>query len=82
MATLSDVIRVLSEHHSGTTAGSEIRRLVTVRGSINACQQDCNAIAAHSGNNYLLLLWPYYKSHLATILRMVRLLDMNSNTGD
>lgn len=82
VATMSDVIRVLSEHPSDTTAGREIRRLVTARGSIETFKQDCNAIAAHSGDNYLPLLWPYYKSHRATILRMVRLLDMKSTTED
>ena len=32
--------------------------------------------AAHSGDNHLPLLWPFYKSHRATILRMVRMLDL------
>lgn len=82
VATMSDVIRVLAEQRSDTTAGREIRRLVGQRGSIDALQEDCNAIAAHSGDNYLPLLWPYYKSHRPTLLRMVRMLDLKTTTED
>lgn len=45
-------------------------------------QADCNAIAAHSGDNHLPLLWPFYKSHRATILRMVRVLDFGIDLED
>lgn len=82
VATMSDVIRVLAEQHSDTAAGREIRRLVAQRGSIDVLQEDCNAIAAHSGDNYLPLLWPYYRSHRPTLLRMARLLDLRSTTED
>ncbi|KZC17504.1 MULTISPECIES: Tn3 family transposase [unclassified Rhodanobacter] len=82
VATMSDVIRVLAEQRSDTAAGREIRRLVGQRGSIDTLQEDCNAIAAHSGDNYLPLLWPYYKSHRPTLLRMVRILNLKSTTED
>lgn len=82
VATMSDVIRVLGQHPSDTAAGREIRRLVSARGGAAALQEDCVAIAAHSGDNYLPLLWPYYKSHRPTILRMVRMLDLSSTTED
>ena len=82
VATMSDVIRVLGECANDAVAGREIRRLVSQRGNIDALQEDCNAIAAHSGDNYLPLLWPYYKSHRPTLLRMARLLDLKSTTED
>lgn len=82
VATMSDVIRVLAEQKNDAAAGREIRRLVGQRGSIDALQEDCDAIAAHSGDNYLPLLWPYYKSHRATLFRMVRVLDPKSTTED
>lgn len=79
---MSDVIRVLAKQRSNTATGREIRRLVGQRGSIDALQEDCNAIAAHSGDNYLPLLWPYYKSHRPTLLRMVRILNLKSTAED
>ena len=82
VATMSDVIRVLDQHKSDTEAGREIRRLVTAHGGTDTLQEDCLAIAAHSGDNYLPLLLPHYKSHRPTILRMVRLLRLHSTTED
>lgn len=82
VATMSDVIQVLDRHPGDTDAGREIRRLVNTRGGAQTLQADCEAIAAHSGDNHLPLLWPFYKSHRATILRMVRRLDLESTTED
>ncbi len=82
VATMSDVIQVLDRHPGDTDAGREIRRLVHTRGGAQTLQADCEAIAAHSGDNHLPLLWPFYKSHRATILRMVRRLDLESTTED
>jgi len=79
---MSDVIQVLDRHPGDTDAGREIRRLVSTRGGVQAMQADCDAIVAHSGDNHLPLLWPFYKSHRATILRMVRMLDLESTTED
>ena len=73
VATMSDVIQVLDRHPGDSDAGREIRRLVATRGGAQTIQADCDAIAAHSGDNHLPLLWPFYKSHRATILRMVRM---------
>ncbi|MEE5092698.1 Tn3 family transposase, partial [Xanthomonas euvesicatoria] len=56
--------------------------LVNAHGGVQTLQADCNAIAAHSGDNHLPLLWPFYKSHRSTILRMVRRLDLASTTED
>ncbi|SOO24185.1 hypothetical protein XFF6991_330003 [Xanthomonas phaseoli pv. phaseoli] len=82
VATMSDVVRVLDHHRGDTEAGREIRRLVNAHGGVQTLQADCNSIAAHSGDNHLPLLWPFYKSHRSTILRMVRRLDLASTTED
>ena len=82
VATMSDVVRVLDSHPGNEEAGREIRSLVASRGGIRSLQEDCAAIAAHSGDNYLPLLSPYFRSHRSTILRMIRLLDLASTTED
>jgi hypothetical protein len=82
VATMADVISVLNSHPSDSAAGREIRHLVAERGGIQAIEEDCTAIAAHSGDNYLPLLSPFFRSHRSTILRMVRVLDLRSTTED
>lgn len=82
VATMSDVVRVLEQQPEDLDAGREIRLLVAHRGGTRNLQQDCEAISAYSGDNYLPLLWPFYKSHRATILRMVRALQLETTTED
>lgn len=82
VATMSDVVRVLNCHADNADAGREIRLLVDQRGGAQSLQEDCAAIAAHSGDNYLPLLLPHYRSHRGTIFRMVRLLQLTSTTED
>lgn len=82
VATMADVVRVLDSRPDNSDAGREIRALVAARGGVQSLQEDCTAIAAHSGDNYLPLLSPYFRSHRSTILRMVRMLDLTSTTED
>ena len=82
VATMSDVIRVLATHTSDTDAGREIRQLVISRGGVRVLQDDCSAVNAYSGDNYLPLLWAFYRSHRAAILKMVRSLDLVTTTED
>jgi len=82
VATMSDVVRVLDQHSDNEDAGREIRSLVTDRGGTQAMQQDCTAITAYSGDNYLPLLLPYFRTHRATILRMIRMLELRTTTED
>lgn len=82
VATMSDVIDVLDRHSSDSEAGREIRELLSRRGGVEALQDDCAAINAYSGDNFYPLIWRFYKSHRATIFRMVRLLDLSSTSED
>ncbi len=82
VATMTDVVRVLDTHPGDADAGREIRQLVGARGGVKALLDDCISINAYSGDNYLPLLWPFYKSHRAVILRMIRLLNLSTTTED
>lgn len=82
VATMANVIDVLDRHLNDTEAGREIRELLTRRGGAEALQDDCAAINAYSGDNYYPMIWRFYKSHRATIFRMVRLLELSSTSED
>lgn len=82
VATMSDVVRVLDTFASDADAGREIRQLVISRGGVRVLQDDCSAINAYSGDNYLPLLWTFYRPHRPAILKMVRSLDLVTTTED
>jgi len=62
--------------------GRRIRRVLDGRGGAEALRDDCAAVAACGGNNYLPLLWPFYRAHRAALFRLVRLLDLRPTTRD
>ena len=44
--------------------------------------QQCEAHLAHAGDNYFPFLWRFYKSHRATLFRLLRHLPVHSTTQD
>jgi hypothetical protein len=44
--------------------------------------QDCESHLAFSGNNYYSFLWPFYKSHRATLYKIFRSITLYSTTQD
>ncbi len=62
--------------------GRRVRQVLDARGGPEALHDDCAAVAACSGNNYLPLLWPFYRAHRAALFRLVRLLDLRPTTRD
>lgn len=82
VATLSNVIDTLNTHPEDTDAGRAVRQLLIENGGLETIQDDCVAITAYSGDNYYPLLWRFYRSHRATLFRMVHLLDLTSTSQD
>src|SRR5699024_5890871 len=44
--------------------------------------QDCETHLAFSGDNYYSFLWPFYKSHRATLYKIFRAITFHSTTQD
>ena len=62
--------------------GRQVKDLLATRGGANTLRDDCEAISAYSGKNYLPLLWKFYKSHRSELFRMARSLTIRSTTQD
>ncbi|MDP9314179.1 MAG: Tn3 family transposase [Chloroflexota bacterium] len=44
--------------------------------------QHCDAYLAHAGNNYVPFLWRFYRSHRATLFRILKLITLRSTSQD
>jgi hypothetical protein len=44
--------------------------------------RDCDAHLAHAGQNYFPFLWTFYKSHRATLFRILKLVRLHSTSQD
>jgi hypothetical protein len=83
IAVLAEVLETTESMPDDDAAlGQRLRRLLAAEGGVGTLRDDCESIAAYSGNNYLPLLWQYYKSHRSELFRMVRLLTIRSTTQD
>src|SRR3546814_6036861 len=61
-------------------AGRRIRALLAPDGSLERLRDDCAAIRLSGGSNHLPLLWRFFASHRAALMRLARTLDFVSAT--
>jgi hypothetical protein len=67
---------------AGRQAGKLIKRVVARHGDVRELLANCEAIAAYTGDNYLPLMWRFYRSHRSTLFRLARTLRLISTTQD
>lgn len=83
ISVFTEVLRT-TENNQGDDAaiGRQVKDVLAARGGADVLLDDCESISAYSGNNYLPLLWKFYKSHRSELFRMVRLLTIWSTSQD
>jgi TnpA family transposase len=76
----ADVLGVLDRDLPNAEAGKLVKRVVARHGDVRELLASCEAIAAYTGDNYLPLMWRFYRSHRSTVFRLARTLRLNSTT--
>lgn len=51
-------------------------------GGVDKLLQECETMNAYKGNNYLPLIWKFYKNHRHTFFRLIKILDFKSTTNE
>jgi len=82
IGVLTDILQTVDEHQDDGQLAQQLRELLVVHGGTEALRLECEAITAYSGNNYLPLLWKFYRSHRSAMFEMLHLLDIRSTTQD
>lgn len=80
VAKLDDVLAILAEEKEDPAAGRRIRALLTPDGNLERLREECAAIRLSGGSNHLPLLWRFFSSHRAVLMRLARTLDFVSST--
>src|SRR3546814_1564421 len=78
VAKLDDVLAILVEEKADPPADRRIRALLAPDGSLERLRDDCAAIRLSGGRNHLPLLWRFFASHRAALLRLPPTLDFVS----
>ena len=60
----------------------QVNQLFITEGGAEQLLIECEAINAYKGNNYLPLLWQFYKSHRSTFFRLLNALQFESTTSE
>ena len=60
----------------------QVNRVLVPEGGAEQLLSECEAINAYKGNNYLPLLWKFYKSHRSTFFRLLNALQFESTTSE
>lgn len=82
VATLAGVAEILAQESDDLEAGHQIRAYLSPQGDINVLRQACAEVQAVSGDNYLPLLWGYFRSHRSLLFRLADLLSLEPTTQD
>jgi len=62
--------------------GRAVRAAIAAQGGREALLDACAAVSAYNGNNWLPLLWRFYRSHRSALFRLARSLTITPTTQD
>ena len=82
VGAFADVLQVLDRDPADVEAGPLIKQAVARHGDVRELLASCEAIEAYHGDNYLPLMWRFYRSHRSTLFRLARTLQLVSTTQD
>ena len=61
---------------------NQVYSLLNSSGGLDQLVAECEAVNAYRGNNYLPLIWRFYKSHRRAFFRLINALELQSTTND
>lgn len=62
--------------------GKQIREIINENGGTEVLLTECDNVSSYNGNNYLPLLWKFYKSYRKALFRIIELLEIQPATQD
>jgi TnpA family transposase len=79
---LDDVLDLIDSDISDHEAGQQLRAFLSRDGVVTKLRGDCAVVKEWDNNNYLPLLWKYYRSHRKVLFRLARVLKLESTSQD
>ncbi len=85
VATLSDIARLQleeGEHPDDAHFAEMVRTSLDLAGGAEAIHDQCQALMQYRGNNYLPVLFPFYRTLRTNLLKILRTLTIHSSSTD
>jgi hypothetical protein len=80
ITTFRDVVAAYRSEGTATQRFAAIDQVIGTRSE--TLLEQCEAHIANTANTYLPFLWPCFKSHRATLFRLLHVLDLQATTQD
>jgi hypothetical protein len=82
VSVLTNVLQVFQEPLSEKQVVTEVQEVFQPQGGVEQLLDECEAVNAYKGNNYLPLIWRFYKSHRRSFFRLINALEFASTSSD
>jgi hypothetical protein len=82
VSVFTDVLQVFQDPLPDNQAIVQLHSIFQPQGGVESLLNDCEEINAYKGNNYLPLIWRFYKSHRSSFLRVINALQLASTSSD
>jgi len=76
------LVKTNDNNKNDAMLGQQIREIVNENGGTEILLTDCDSISSYNGNNYLPLLWKFYKSYRKSLFILIELLEIRTATQD
>lgn len=80
VGVLTNVLQVFVDEPTDTQVIAQVQNIFTPAGGAQQLLNECEAVNAYSGNNYLPLIWRFYKSHRSVFFRLISALKFSSTS--
>lgn len=82
VGVLTNVLQVFVDESTDTEVIAQVQNVFTPAGGVEQLLHECEAVNAYSGNNYLPLIWKFYKSHRSAFFRLISALKFAATSQD
>jgi TnpA family transposase len=82
VTAFTDILQLLEGEPEETQTALRFKNLLKPHGGVSQLLGDCEAVASYSGNNYLPLLWKFYRQNRSTLFGIIRALELESTSSD
>jgi TnpA family transposase len=79
---LTSVLQVFVDEPTEKEAVEKVNLVFDPSGGVQQLLNECEAINAYKGNNYLPMLWQFYKSHRSVLFRVLSVLKVKSTSQE
>ena len=82
LGVFTNVLEIFVDEPVNTEVLGQVNQVFVPVGGAQQLLNECEAVNAYKGNNYLPLLWRFYKSHRCGFFRLLSALKFESTTNE